>query len=480
MEILKPNKAQKILYIMLFLPCLFLRKGMDNDIWFLLNSGRYVMENGFPRVEPFTIHQGMNFVMQQWLSAVTFWVAYRNFGQTALTVMVVLFFILFIIISFKLSMFISENNFYVSYSLCLLVNLLMIPFFVERPHIFLFIIILLEMFCLEKYIKFQNKIYLFPLLIFSILLINLEAALWPILFVIFIPYLFDSFKFKLMSIEGQGYEKKYLIITLLGMLAVGFINPYGSKAMTYLFNSYGAEELSVISEMGVPDINSVFGKLMFLTIFTVFVCIFAYKKKSYRLRYHLLAIGTAYMTFSALRSFCFFVIFAIIPLSYLLKDLKIKFEVKNDKKTLRIRKILILLIGAVVVFIVLYKNTHPGMEKQQDLIKCVEYLEKFDKNKVILYTGFNEGGFLEFKGFKTYIDPRAEVFFKSNNKKSDIMKEYIQLQSGEIYYKDVLKEYNFTHLLVEKNDIFYIYLDYDAEYQLIYSSSYYKIYEHKR
>ena len=55
---------------------------LDNDIWFLLNHGRYVFEHGIVYIEPFSIHNNLNFVMQQWLSSSIFWIIYKYFGLT--------------------------------------------------------------------------------------------------------------------------------------------------------------------------------------------------------------------------------------------------------------------------------------------------------------------------------------------------------------------------------------------------------------
>ena len=47
--------------------------------------------------------------------------------------------------------------------------------------------------------------------------------------------------------------------------------------------------------------------------------------------------------------------------------------------------------------------------------------------------------YAEYKGIKVYLDPRAEVFLKKNNKKKDILVEYYKLQSRQIDI-DKLKE----------------------------------------
>ena len=58
---------------------------LDNDTWFILNCGRYVVETGtIPHVEFASIHEGLHYVMEQWLAAVLFWKIYINFGADGL------------------------------------------------------------------------------------------------------------------------------------------------------------------------------------------------------------------------------------------------------------------------------------------------------------------------------------------------------------------------------------------------------------
>jgi hypothetical protein len=478
MKVLTNYKEYKLLHLLLYIPCFLTTGKLNSDIWFILNSGRYVLQNGLPQTEPFTIHEGMSFIMQQWLSAVIFWINYSTFGELGLYLVVFLTYVLFVNMTFKLCMFLSEDNFFISYGISFIVIALISMFMTQRPYIFLFLLIVIEIYFLEKYIKSNKVVYLLPLLALSVLMINLQAAMWPLLFVILLPYLIDSFKFKFKFVEGQGYGKKGLIFIIFGMLVAGFLNPYGIRAITYLFNSYGFKEItSLVSEMHSADINSLLGKIIFGTIFLILFIIFIYKKGRYKLRYYLLTLGTAYMAISAVRSYAILIICGLIPLSYYLKDYKMKtIEIKNDKRTLLIRKILVVLLAVLIIFVIFQKNKFADI-KHKDLIKSVDFLDKFNKDEVKIYTGYNDGGYLEFRGFKVYIDPRAEVFLKTNNKKYNIMEEFAFMQTGKKYYKEVLDKYNFTHILVWKNDILNTYLPYDENYKMIYSSDYYKIFE---
>ena len=80
----------KLLYFILYIPCFLIPRAINNDIWFIINSGTYVLKNGFPHIEPFTIHEGMSFVMQQWLSGVIFSINYSFFGEAGLYLVVIL------------------------------------------------------------------------------------------------------------------------------------------------------------------------------------------------------------------------------------------------------------------------------------------------------------------------------------------------------------------------------------------------------
>ena len=63
----------------------FLIRDIDNDTWFMLNHGRYIMKNGlYPQYEPFTVHEGMEFTFQKWLSCILFWLIYKYLGKVAL------------------------------------------------------------------------------------------------------------------------------------------------------------------------------------------------------------------------------------------------------------------------------------------------------------------------------------------------------------------------------------------------------------
>jgi len=484
LENIKSNqnqKAQKGLFFLIFIPCLLISQALDNDVWFLLNSGRYVLHNGFPVTEPFTVHEGLSFVMQQWLTSSLFWTVYAKLGVFGLFALVMIFYCLIVFILYKISMLVSENNFIVSYGITMLTGALITPFMVTRPYIISTLLIVLEIFCLESYIIRGKKEYLYILPVLSALEINFHAAMWPMLFVILIPYWIDAFKFRFLFIKGQGYPKiSFLIVSIL-MFAAGFANPYGFDAMTYLFKSYGYPEISyMVQEMLPADINVGFGKWIFGTLLAVTLTYILYKKGNTKLRYVLLTLGTAFLALSSMRGFLFFSICGLFPLSYFLREAKIKEKTPSSpKRQVLIRILLIAAVCAALVFGLADKyQKSVRFASKPDGADAVGYLlEHADPDTAVVYTSYDVGGYAEYMGFRCYIDPRAEVFVKNNNGKKDIMREYYDLQRGRIYYQDFLSRYDFTHLLVPKGDVLYTCLPHDAGYKLIYEDADYRLFE---
>ena len=63
--------------VIIFISCFSFE--IDNDYWFLINLGRDILNHGIPTVEPFTFHVGFEFIAQQWLTDVIFYLIYLIF-----------------------------------------------------------------------------------------------------------------------------------------------------------------------------------------------------------------------------------------------------------------------------------------------------------------------------------------------------------------------------------------------------------------
>ena len=465
----KPSKKECFLFF--FIPLLvsaitIMLYGM-HDYWFLLNHGKYVLNHGISTVEPFTMHEGLSFVMQQWLSAVIFYLFYlmsNKFGLFIITFIVNCFILFFL---YKLCMQLSNNNYRISTLFAILTDFLLLLFrmIIPRPQIFTYLFLIITLYIMERFIhnKKTKAIYFLPLI--SLLQINFHASMYFMLFVFMLPYLVNLIYLKIKDKKDNRVFK--LLLIWLIMIACAFINPYGLKAITYVFNSYGNEYISlIVTEMQPLSIGTSYG-LIFIIIFVNILFLFRiFKKGKFTLRQILLFIGLTYMAFINNRNVALWII-GVIPylVLYLFPYLK-KQNIQCNKVITNKNYILIITTGIWIIFLFSYfcqNGLHSFLKNGIDKL-----LANNNSQKIVLYTDALSGPYSEWRGLKPYIDVRSEVFIKENNKKEDILKEYYLLMYGKLYYKDFVNKYNFTHLIVRSDEAFYNQIIKDKDYKIIY------------
>lgn len=472
-----------ICYLYFFIPiivCAMVDLDKENDIWFLLNHGKYVLEYGFPTVEPFSMHQDFSFVMQQWLSAVIFYLSYKMLKQYGLLIVIGIVNSLILYFLYKLCMLLSDNKFRLAILISCITDIFLLIFMIPRPQIFTYLNLIIILYIMELFYKnkSQKSIYLLPLI--SLLQINLHASMWFMIFLFILPYLVCL---ALKKIKYKKDNRIYkLLLTIIIMFLLGFINPYGIKNVTYIFNSYGNSYINnLIVEMLPPTINSngtfgVYSKITFILIFAVISIYILNKKGKLELRHMLLLFGVSFLALYNIRSLSLYIIGAIPFVSSYLKNLFKEYD--NEKKLAKENKKQYILIVLFLIVYVIFIGFNFGKEFTNFLEKGVDHLLKNnDKNDIILYTNYDNGSYAEYRGLKPYIDTRAEVFLKSNNKKEDIFKEYYLLYYGLLDYDEFINKYKFTHLIVMKNERVYKDIINDKRYKVIYKEKNYKIFE---
>src|SRR5574344_1414806 len=176
-----------IIFLIPFIILLFHGWHLDNDAWFLFNHGKYVLNNGIPYIEPFTIHGCLKFIMQQWLTSCIFWLIYSCFNQLGMFILTIIINVAIILALYKLCMLISNKNKFISSVITITIDSLMVYFgyIVTRPQIITYLIIILLLIIIEYYIKFGKTKILFLIPIISILEMNLHMAMFWMIYIFF-------------------------------------------------------------------------------------------------------------------------------------------------------------------------------------------------------------------------------------------------------------------------------------------------------
>ncbi|NLI81255.1 MAG: hypothetical protein GX443_06150 [Deltaproteobacteria bacterium] len=473
-----------LVFLLITIPCalrLWIQVPLDNDTFFLLSHGRYVLQHGLPSLEPFTFHEGLRFVMQQWLTASIFYYIYSVFDYNGLYVLAFVLYVLYGYSAYRLSMLLSNDNMPISATAALLVCVGMGYFIVLRPWLFSGLIFLAEFYCLELHIKTRKSGYLVFLPMLSLLLINLHAAVWPLFFVFLVPYVLDGLRIPIKTPSLHQYgARPILLFGILAFLA-GLANPYFLDAMLYFYNSYGNKYVNIfIIEMGTPSFKDMRGLVIFAMYAFVAIAYAINKAGTSRMRYVFLTLLTAYMGLSSARNVQYFLLTAPF-LAYYYRDFDIIAATNCYKKKPDIytySKVgLVIILYSIIIFGA-PRNSEKKFFETFVPARAIDFLlQNFDTQSIRLFNDYDTGDFLEFKGIRTFIDSRAEVFFKSNNGKEDILDDYFEVLLGKVHYMDLVKKYRFTHYLVIRGTLMDTYLSRDNAFALLYQDEKYRIFE---
>lgn len=506
---------------------------VDVDTWFLLNSGRFVATEGFPHVEPFTVHEGFHFVMQQWLYALGLWKLYSLTGLIGLFVFPWVAGAAILFCYARLMLRVTEGNVEVS---CLLTGVVLFfacpYFFCQRPQMASTLIFLVEIGLLERYASAARMPRFLPAIFFvlSVLLVNLHAAMWPMLLVFLLPYAAESLLGGRLPFSRQTFHwcgREFLLLALI-ILAGGFLDPYGTEAMTYSLHGYGYAEINqLVLEMHPLS----FERPMYgVPLLLVIIGLSLYARRALPLRYQLLALGTGFLALQALRSLLLFLLFGTLGIGYLfrkwherkqaasfprLRNLSILIfllilcrhgwalffaSVSPLRRELFVLSFLLLLGVVLAAARTLYHRRHEAcldaygrrlltallafflvpftvlsMEAPYIIPAPVERAAAMLAAQALpedsrVYAEYNAGGYLGFRGYRYYIDSRAEVYLPALNHRENILREYADIKMGRIAPQVLQEKYAFTHYLVEEEDDLYEALADNPDYVLLYDS----------
>ena len=95
-----------------------------------------------------------------------------------------------------------------------------------------------------------------------------------------------------------------------------------------------------------------------------------------------------------------------------------------------------------------------------------------------MYTDFNCGSYAEWKGYRCYADPRAEVFIKSINGKEDILAEIWDSMHAKMTASQLQEKYGFDYWLVKDDYYMERQLRNRSDYESVCSADGYSVYRY--
>ena len=462
-----------------FMVFILMTEYTDSDMWFILSSGREIVENGIPYTNPFTYIGELDIVIQQWLWCVIVWLVYSFSGGIGLFLTCIMLYFISVYLICKIA---EINNSDTNFTFMVASLLFMVSgwFFISiRPTMVTVSLLLLQIYLSERYIygySWKNLLWFIPI---SLLEINLHSSLWVMHFIFIIPYVFPSIKNALIRFSEKEYSIKPFLYVIIPMALVGLLNPYGVDGILYLFNSYGSDLNSLgIAELSKPTIVSLQGLFTVISWLYVAYVLFSDRYREWDSHIIYFFLGLSALGVMHGRNAIYYLIGLILFIIYNIKNERKEIYVSGTDKMSYVIPIMALAI--LIPRFDIVNNEFDMKDTDETPIKAVEYIKENNLEDKNIYTDFNQGAFLEYNGINIFMEARPELYSKKVNNKVDILGDYVKYIMKDVSsekYKEFLDKYKFDCLCVSEGNILSVYLDGQGEYKLVVEGEGYRLYE---
>ena len=488
------NKKLYIVFSMLLIVIILMTvtKEMQNDTFFTIATGEHILQEGYDNVDHLTWHEDLGFYKLRWAFDVAIAFIYNTFGFAGIYAFVVIIASLTVLSLFNILLK-QKNNIVLSFIATVISMLLMTSnwSFTARGQIISYLLLLLEIYFIEKMISTKQKRYYIIFLVISALIVNFHASVWYMTIILVLPYLAEAIMHKIMKNKNLEKSKiilepisiKMLIIAILCLVLGSFISPIGTPTYTYMFKVIGGISSTFISELQQTDIISSIG--MILGLIVIDILMLATKSKM-KLSDILLFFGLYFMAILARRNQAFLYLIGTIPVVRLITNFFETYDTENILEKLNnfFSKNWVLGCTTIVIVIGLSSNMvtrirEKYVNERKYPVEAVNFIkENLDYKNLKIYNSFNYGSYLELSGIPAFVDSRSEIFTEEFNNVT-ILKDWLETSRGNVNYNDTFAKYEIDYAIVEDKEIINTYISADENYEKVFDDETFSIYMKK-
>ena len=509
-------------------------KEFQNDTFYNIKVGEWIYNNG---ISDLTEDQhswlDLPYTFPHWLYDLCIFLVYNTFGYDGIYVSTMIIYGLIGTIAYIYTKNKSNNN-VISAIVAIFVVYMLDPYMAARAQSVTFVLFMLEVLCIEKYMDTHKIRYLIPLIIIPILITNLHCAVFTFYFVLFLPYLaeyliatvvdwdldrklwllLNKFYLKLCKKEKEEavldriekikfntkelrrkkealrenpYKIKvvkdhamlFLIIVMLIATLVGFLNPAGPGAYTYLYKTLQGNTTDSINEHLPVTITE---SEEFLLAIVVALAILLFTDTKIRLPDLFMAAGLTYLALDSRRQISMFILFCLPIMGKLIAYIFKKYD--QDKLTNWIYRFSSDVFGVVIILsiatIASIKEIKPTLEEayidpSSYPVEICEWIkENLDVENLKLYNEYNYGSYLLLNDIPVFIDSRCDLYTPEFNvgykglDGRDIFSDAINIaNSSNIDYEEKFEEYGVNHVMAYGDSMLASRLKKDSNYEII-------------
>lgn len=476
-------------------------KTLQNDTYYTIAIGEHIIENGIDMQDPFSWHEDLPYTYPHWAYDVGTYLVYElgeNIGIGGFTAIYIATVIIAVALGILIYYALNKvcKNQLISFFVTLAMMYLLKNFICARAQLVTYILFVLTILFIEKFIETKKVRYAVGLVIIPIIIANVHSAVWPFYFVLYLPYIaeyilakvteteiyykiaikFNKNKLKRLSKKASNekieaitkkinvlQEKaenstlktkkrrenpykviitkenniKYLIIIMIICIFTGLLTPLGDTPYTYLIKTMEGNTMDNISEhLPLTLINDI----KTLVVLVLFLAILIFTDIKIKLRDLFMLAGLILMAFMSRRQVSMFVLIGGFVFAKLIVALIDKYDKGGTEQAINAMttiwgKIITILLGILVSFM-LYKGKiyNPIVNESSYPVKACDYiLENLDISNMRLFNEYNYGSYLLFRGIPVFIDSRADLYTPEFNGTKN--------EDGEYEGRDIFSDY---------------------------------------
>ena len=512
-------------------------KTLQNDTYYTVSIGNLIMENGIDMKDHYSWHKDLPYTYPHWMYDVFMSIIYNMGSWQGIYISVCIMSIILGLSIYIVNKKLNKNQ-VISFALTIGAMYLLKDYIAARAQLVTFIIFIWVIYFIEKFIEDPKKVgYAIGIILASIIITNIHVAVWPFLFVIFLPYIAEYIiclvadtviyqkitilwkkillnKYKNDETKKQKINQelneiylqnekvknvrekeepykirmklnknvKWLILVMAICGLTGFLTPLGTTPYTYLVKTMEGNTVNNINEhLPLTLINNI--PIMCTIIIVLSLLIFT--KVKIRLSDLFMIGGLTFLMFSSKRQSTMFVLIGSIILNRMFTE-AIKIYSKENMEWMF--KNIVCILGIAVSVVAIFQGAKfIDKKKDNSYVNEASYpvdaanwiLENLDVNNIKLFNEYNYGSYLLYRGIPVFIDSRADLYAPEFNGKKDIFMDFINTSNLGKFYGKTFEEYGITHVILYKNAKIRMIIDETEpeKYNKIYSDKYFVIYE---
>ncbi len=461
-------------------------KVFQNDVFYTIKVGESISKYGIDMIDHFSWHN-LAYTYPHWLYDYFIYNLYKNLGFRGLYIFNILTYITIVIIFYFVNLYFNKRLSLVSI-ISLIFSIMIGSYVVVRAQSITYILFLLEILFIKKLLDTGKCKYGIFLLLISIIICNVHVAVWPLYFILYLPYIVEyiisknkkinKILSKKLEIKKEKYIKLLFIFMIISVFT-GLLTPLGMVPYTYFIKTMVGNSTSYILEHQ----NSFGNVIIMISIIFIFLLmlLFIFKSKNkIRIIDVFMLLGLSVMALSSERHFSLYILLGMISFTgmfsvYLENNRSNIINIIIDSKLLYFIVIIEIIIVSIIRFICYYNLDYIDQEKYP--VDGVKYLNNnYNTKNIRIFNDYDFGSYLLFNDIKVFIDSRADLYTREfSGLDYDIFDDFVDISNKS--NMDKLEKYNVNLIFIYRDSLLSNNISLNGDYDNVYQDKYFVIYE---